>query len=374
MKHPKIAIVGGGLAGLTAAIHLGLAGKNVVLFEKESYPHHKVCGEYLSREILPYLERLNVPFQEIKPVDITKLFYSSNSGRTIKSLLPLGGVGISRYALDNMLYLKALEVGVEVIKDTVTTVEFRNDKFLINGTANPTRDFDLVLGAFGKRSLLDKKLERDFIQKKTGWLAVKGHYRIKNYPWDTVSLHNFEGGYCGLSRTETGAVNVCYLATYNSFKKYKNPEDYKTEVLSKNIHLKNFFEQASPEFSQDLTIAQISFDQKSQISNHLLMMGDAAGLIHPLCGNGMAMAIHSAKIASECVLKFITEGSNNRDKLEKDYSYRWNKEFQKRFKAGRILQSILLNRRLAEISQSTLNIFPSLLPHIIKRTHGKQVL
>src|SRR5690606_24203609 len=151
--------------------------------------------------------------------------------------LPLGGIGISRYELDHVLYRHAIKMGVKVVQDSVTAADYKNNRFYVKDS-HGTVESKFVLGAVGKRSLMDKKLDRDFIAKKAGWLAVKGHYTEESYPVDTVSLHNFTGGYCGLSKTETGAVNVCYLTTYRSFKKYKNPDDFKKEVLSQNVHLK----------------------------------------------------------------------------------------------------------------------------------------
>jgi hypothetical protein len=194
------------------------------------------------------------------------------------------------------------------------------------------------------------------------------------YPNNTVSLHNFKGGYCGLSKTESGSVNVCYLATYKSFKDHKNSEAYKNEVLCTNPHLKAFFKQASPIFEKELTIAQVSFDKKSLVEDHILMLGDAAGLIHPLCGNGMAMAIHSAKLASESILKFYKPSGLNRNELEESYTKQWNFHFKSRLKTGRGLQKILLNPGLAEISQTLIKAFPMVLPKIINKTHGRPIL
>ena len=145
-------------------------------------------------------------------------------------------------------------------------------------------------------------------------------------------------------------------------------------MLVNNRHLQYFFENATPSFSQDLSIAQISFDNKTLVQDHIIMMGDAAGLIHPLCGNGMAMAIHSAKIASEAVIGHFKAGKFNRNKMEEDYRARWNKNFRSRLQAGRVLQRILLSPALASFSQHTVNLFPSLLPKFIKRTHGNPML
>lgn len=358
---------------MTAAIHLASENLKVRLYEKEKYPHHKVCGEYLSKEILPYLNSLGIDLNYSGPADITSLVFSDRKGTILNTPLPLGGIGISRYKLDHTLYEKAVNLGVDVCHETVIDVDFKENLFFIkdrNGTVNS----NFVLGAYGKRSNLDKKLNRDFISRKTGWLAVKGHYKNKDYPGNVVSLHNFNGGYCGLSRTETEAINVCYLATYTSFKKYKNPEGFKNEVLAQNPNLKDFFKKSSPVFLQDLTIAQISFEKKKQVDNHILMIGDAAGLIHPLCGNGMAMAIHSAKLVSETILESWNKGKFDRNKIEKVYIKKWKKTFRSRLRMGRILQRILLDQRLSNIGLKFMYRFPSLLPAIIKKTHGHRVI
>jgi len=55
-----IIIIGGGLAGLTTALQLSKSSFSVLLIEKNTFPHHKVCGEYVSNEVLPYLNRLGV--------------------------------------------------------------------------------------------------------------------------------------------------------------------------------------------------------------------------------------------------------------------------------------------------------------------------
>ena len=373
-KKSQIVIIGGGLAGLTSAIHLCSYGFKVYVIEKDTYPNHKVCGEYISAEILPYLESLGIQLNSLSPKHISKLIYSTPSGNKIESELDLGGIGLSRFALDHFLYLKALELGVEILQDLAINVLFENDMFKVETSKNKSIECEIVLGGYGKRSNLDKKLNRGFIANKNGWLAIKAHYSNANFPDDTVELHNFDGGYCGLSKTETGAVNVCYLATYQSFKQYKDPEEYKLQVLCKNPYLKDFFTNSEDIFEKDLSIAQISFEKKTTIEDHILMLGDAAGLIHPLCGNGMAMAIHSAKLASEAVINNYSTQGVDRKAMEKEYVTKWNSNFKSRLRFGGILQKILLNPSLAEGTQKLVSLMPGILPFIIRKTHGNPVV
>jgi len=126
-----VLIIGGGLAGLTAAIHLSQKKLKVVLVEKSGFPRHKVCGEYISNEILPYLNWLGADVSELQPTNISQFRFTTHNGKTAEAQLPLGGFGISRYALDEFLYQKALANNCSILKENVTEVEFNNDSFKV---------------------------------------------------------------------------------------------------------------------------------------------------------------------------------------------------------------------------------------------------
>lgn len=367
-----VLIIGGGLAGLTAGIHLSQKKLKVVLVEKSSFPRHKVCGEYISNEILPYLKWLGVNVLELQPTNISKFKFTTQKGKTAEAKLPLGGFGISRYALDEFLYQKALANNCFVLKENVTNVSFTDDIFNIT-TSEQIITAKIVLGAFGKRSNIDQILDRNFFHKKSPWLAVKAHYS-GNFDDTLVALHNFDGGYCGVSKVESNVINICYITDYATFKKYKNIEEYQQNILYKNQHLKFIFENSTLLFEKPLTISQISFNEKKAVENHVIMIGDTAGLIHPLCGNGMAMAMHSAKIASEILLKYFSDKEMNRDLLEKKYTNEWKKHFGKRIVMGRILARILTYKSITTLFVAIIASFPGLFRTIIKQTHGKPII
>lgn len=367
-----VLIIGGGLAGLTAGIHLSQKKLKVVLVEKSSFPRHKVCGEYISNEILPYLKWLGVNVLELQPTNISKFKFTTQKGKTAEAKLPLGGFGISRYALDEFLYQKALANNCFVLKENVTNVSFTDDIFNIT-TSEQIITAKIVLGAFGKRSNIDQILDRNFFHKKSPWLAVKAHYS-GNFDDTLVALHNFDGGYCGVSKVESNVINICYITDYATFKKYKNIEEYQQNILYKNQHLKFIFENSTLLFEKPLTISQISFNEKKAVENHVIMIGDTAGLIHPLCGNGMAMAMHSAKIASEILLKYFSDKEMNRDLLEKKYTNEWKKHFGKRIVMGRILARILTYKSITTLFVALIASFPGLFRTIIKQTHGKPII
>ena len=367
-----VIIVGGGLAGLTSAIHLSTRKKRVLLIEKNEYPKHKVCGEYISNEVLPYLNSLGInPINE-GAKQITKVHISTTKSNLIKGELPLGGFGMSRYFLDNLLVKKAHLNGVQILKDTVDSIHFKKDSFTITTKSSGVFQSKITIGAFGKRSSLDQKMKRKFIQKKSPYLAVKIHVKGV-FPENLVALHNFKGGYCGVSKVEDNAINVCYITEYRSFKKHKNITDFQEQVVFKNKHLRKIFKETSPVFEKPLTISQVSFQTKNPVEDHIIMCGDTAGMIHPLCGNGMGMAISSAKLASTRILQFLNGEIKTREGLEKQYLRDWNKEFKIRLKAGHFIAWLFRNQTISQIAYSILKRIPSLLPKMIKFTHGKQL-
>ena len=365
-----VIIIGGGLAGLCNAIHLSKLGKKVLLIEKNEYPKHKVCGEYISNEVLPYLDFLEVNPFDFGAVRINKFQLSTTKSNIISAKLPLGGFGISRYTLDLALAEKAKENGVMILQDTVLDVTFLKDFFQVETKQNSIFTSKIAIGAFGKRSLLDVKMERNFIQKKSPYLGVKIHVK-GNFKEDLVALHNFKGGYCGVSKVENNAINLCYITNYATFKQYKNIEDFQEQVVFKNNYLKEIFHSSEALFEKPLSISQISFETKKPVENHILMCGDSAGMIHPLCGNGMSMAIQSAQLASKLILNYFNGEIETRKELEKQYIRQWNRKFSLRLKAGHFIAMLFRKDTIASVLLQILKKLPFLLPIIIKQTHGK---
>ena len=367
-----VIIIGGGLAGLTNAIHLSKFNRQVLLIEKDSYPKHKVCGEYISNEVLPYLNSLGIDPINEGAKQITEVQVSTTKGNLIKAKLPLGGFGMSRYFLDNLLIKKAQLNGVQVLKDSVDSIIFENEVFTVRTKDSKSYQSKITIGAFGKRSKLDLKMNRKFIKKKSPYLAVKIHVQ-GNFPENLIALHNFKGGYCGVSKVENNSINLCYITEYKLFKKFKTISKFQKQVVFKNKHLKKIFEETNPVFKKPLTISQISFETKNPVENHMIMCGDTAGMIHPLCGNGMGMAISSAKLASERILQFLNGEIQTREELEKQYFKDWNREFKIRLSTGHFIARLFRNQTILQIVYSILKITPFLLPKMIKFTHGKYV-
>jgi len=368
-----LAIVGGGLAGLALSIQIAKAGYKVVLFEKESYPFHKVCGEYISLESWDFLQRLGIDLPSLNVSYIKRLQVSDIKGKFFEQSLPLGGFGISRYKLDHELAQIAKQTGVIIHEQTrVNDIHFSNEHFSIASTKG---NFiaKVVAGSFGKRSNLDVKWKRPFIiakrNKLNNYIGIKYHIRY-DFPDDLIALHNFKKGYCGISRIEDDKYCLCYLTTADNLQSSNNDiQKMEQNILSANPHLKKIFGECEMLWKEPVTISQISFDKKNLVQDHVIMIGDAAGMITPLCGNGMSMALHASKLAAKQIQSFL-EHTISRESMEQNYSSDWNKHFASRLKTGRILQRLLADKRLANLMISLGRSFPALIRTLIKQTHG----
>lgn len=368
-----VAIIGGGLAGLASSIQLAKAGHSVILFEKERYPFHKVCGEYLSLESWDFLKRLGLPLEEMNLPLIDTLFLTSPNGKYFEAKLPLGGFGISRYQLDSLLADIAKQNGVHLFEETkVDDVAFDNN-FHVRFRSKEIIS-KVCCAAHGKRSNLDIKWKRNFLnaadKRLYNYVAVKYHIKT-NWRKNVIGLHNFENGYCGISKIEDDKYCLCYMTKAKNLKNSNNNiEKMEETILHRNPHLKKIFTHSVKCESFPVAISQINFNKKTQIENHLLMIGDSAGIITPLCGNGMSLALHTSKLATSLINDFLEE-KISRDQMEKLYKKQWAHHFEKRLKTGRTLQHFFGSDRLSNLFVATFKLFPFLSNPVIKMTHGK---
>ena len=156
----------------------------------------------------------------------------------------------------------------------------------------------------------------------------------------------------------------------NLKKSGNNIEQMQKNILYKNQHLKKIFAESEVCQTFPVVISQINFNKKTQVENNMLMIGDAAGMITPLCGNGMSIALHTAKIAVEFSENFLQQ-KITRSEMEMLYQKNWNQHFSKRLQTGRNLQIFFGSSRLSNLFVQTFKVFPFLATPLIKMTHGK---
>ena len=367
-KTYDCAIIGGGLAGLCLSIQLCKKGISVIVIEKNNYPFHKVCGEYISMDSWNFLESLGVRLSQMNLPKIDSIHITAHNGYKISSPLELGGFGISRYTLDNELAKIAKALGVIIIENCkVTNVELVNTIYSVK-TTQASIIAKLVCGSYGKisPSFIDKPIHKI----KANYIGVK--YHIKTiFPDNLIELHNFKDGYCGISKVDNDTYCLCYLTTAKNLQ--ANHNDIKTlekNVLMQNPFLKKYFTESTFLFEKPLAVSQISFNKKQTYQNNILLLGDSAGAIAPLCGNGMSIGMRSSKILANLIEPYLKEQISKAE-LIKLYAKEWDANFSFRIKTGYYLQQLFGNEISTVLILKIVKRFPSIFKKLISLTHGQ---
>ena len=360
-------IIGGGLAGLSLAILMAKENRSILLIEKGDYPRHKVCGEYISLESWGFVERLGIPLSEMNLPIIDKLKISAENGLLLESDLDLGGFGISRFVLEELLYKKAIELGATVLTKTKYTNHKKEaNGFMVETSAGVFRA-EILCGSFGKYA------PKNFYKKneeKHNWVGVKYHINF-DHPVDEIVLHNFEGGYCGMSKIEDNKSCLCYIVQQEKLVESNSDiSKMEKEVLRKNPFLNKIFGEARFLFDKPQVISNVTFDVKKPIHDGVFYLGDSAGTIAPLSGNGMSNAFRSAYLLNKSLSSYFDDKMTI-DKTLVNYSYDWHRAFASRIKRGRLMQHFFCKKNLNAASIRILKYAKPLHKYIIRSTHGE---
>jgi menaquinone-9 beta-reductase len=365
MQYDAI-VIGAGLAGCSAAIQLAQAGATVLLLEQSRYPVHKLCGEFLSVEVMATFDRLGIlaAARTAGATAIRRAYLTTANGRSFHHALPGTALGLSRYQLDRMLFERSAEVGAEchegvVVKSVAGTLQ---DGFTVT-TSQGDFGARLVLGAYGKRSALTKTQAR-----RSPFVAFKAHYTGIDID-DFIELHAFDGGYCGLSAIESGQVNLCWLGHERILvgDRALPPALYTNPVLADRLSRMQRVPGSLNGLSQISLAIQPTFDRD------ICQVGDTAGMISPLCGDGMAMALRSTELAIPFALAFLNHQLSEIE-FKQRYKLAWKREFALRLRLGSLMHQAFIQPLWADLGVGLCDRFPALGGWMIQATRGSAVM
>jgi flavin-dependent dehydrogenase len=360
-------IVGGGLSGLALSILMARAQKKVLLIEKKKYPAHKVCGEYISNESRSFLNKLGIVPEQMHLPEINQLVFSDQRGRLIREQLDSGGFGIRRFVLDESLFQIAQKEGVDIRTSTTCLGYEKNIQGFKLLTSAGEFEGQILCGAFGRYAF------GNFNKGQTGgenWVGVKYHLR-GTFAADTIGLHLFEGGYCGMSKVDDEQYCLCYLVKAEMLKRYKGQISLlETEVLQKNPRLAEIWKAGHKVYEDPLTISNVTFYAKQAVADDVFYLGDSAGSIAPLTGNGMSNALRSAAILEPLLQKILNEKWSVAQ-AAKVYEQEWNQQMGQRIRVGRWIQYFFCQATLTPLFFFFVRNFAFVRRMIIRMTHGK---
>lgn len=364
----EVAVIGGGLAGCSAAISLARAGADVALFEAGTLPRHRVCGEFLSPESRATLERLGVtaPIEAAgaREVNLARFWCGAKSAD-----FPLGsarGLSLSRFALDALLWDAARGVGAKTLLESkVRGLQNEGDGFVFEANGHKWRARK-VISTTG-RAGSPKLTSRDNAPR---FFGLKAHFAGAQIGAGVVEMHLFRGGYCGLVRVEGDAVNAALLVDYRILQK-RAPDEFWAHLLAQNPLFAARFRGARRLIPWETT-ANVAFERfrpvgdGNSLPHGVLCAGDAAGYIHPLTGDGMAMALRAGELAAAVA----RAGQLNPREAARLYQAAWQREFASRLQLAARLHPLALRPELARPLVPVLRCFPSIARAMVRGTRG----
>lgn len=329
----EIVIIGGGLAGATAAARIATAGRKVLLLEKEAKPHHKVCGEFMSWETCSYLEKLGIDISSLGATKIANL--SLHAGKhSASTKLPFPAASVSRLRLDQAVLQRAAELGADIRTGVTVNALDRQDQNWVLACGGKKIIAENVFLSTGKRDV--RNWGRP-IRSDDDMIGLKMHLRLSDSQTSAVQnrieMFLFDGGYAGLEPIEDGLSNLCMVTRKPVFKRSGG----KWETLLRDFDdlspaLSQRLKEARFEWAKPLTIYGIpyGFLHQEQQPDGLFRLGDQMAVIPSFAGDGMAMALHSAFLASASYLRG--------DQAE-DYHRAAYKDFKYPMKAAKMLSA-----------------------------------
>lgn len=308
-----VLVIGGGPAGSMAAIRLASAGCAVTLLEKESAPHHKVCGEFLSREAIEYLHHAGVDPVELGGVPITRMCLSSER-RAVEAKLPFRAMSLSRYMLDEVLLARAQEEGCDVRRGfCAASLKANGDGWAVETNAGELIRARAVFLATGKHELRGWTRERG---KQMDLVGFKLHFRLgtaqTNALREVMELFLFSGGYGGLSLVERGVANLCLVVRRSALRVLGGWSELLAAIRRDNGRLDRFLRGAQELWERPLAISPIPYGYLAQRREDIWCVGDQAAVIPSFTGDGMSIALHSGALAAQIFLETKSIAEFNR--------------------------------------------------------------
>lgn len=301
----EIVVIGGGLAGSAAAITLAHAGRQVTLLERETQPQHKVCGEFLSQEALQSLQALGIDAAGLGARNITGVRLA-DARRVKASRLPFQAMSLTRRLLDEALLQEVVRCGVHVSRGTrVLQLKRHGDGWTIHLDSQPSLDVETVFAASGKHDLTGRSrpqgVQRDMVGFKMYFdLDPRQAAELGGY----IELLLFRGGYAGLQLVEDGSANLGWIMRKSQLQSLGGYWQNMLAVMKLDCpHLTARLSNATPLLQRPLAVSSIPYGYvRRDAEDGLWSLGDQAAVIPSFTGDGMAIALHSGRLAASMYL------------------------------------------------------------------------
>ena len=368
-------VVGAGPAGSACAITAARTGRKVLLLEKDCFPRHKVCGEFVSGESLGLLASLlngardqekshlfeskGLDFNELaaRPeIDSARIFLDN---RVVRLPISPPARSIPRFDLDAALFHSAQRSGVKAQEGVVVRRVEQNRNFTVYSAAGPFTA-GAVVNSTGRWS----QLTQYDVTGKEKWIGMKAHFLEAGAP-PSVDLYYFSGGYCGVQPVSPDAVNVCAMVRADAAHSLEEVFAAHPELWRRSRDWDALF--------PTVTTSPLYFRRPVTRDQGMLLAGDAAGFIDPFAGDGISLAMQSGALATECLAGFL-EGKISIAEAQAQYADAYNQRLAPAFRNSARVRRLLAAPVWLRSMLLALAGTPPIARMIVRRTRARTFL
>lgn len=365
-----VLISGGGPSGSALAFHLAKKGIKVIVVEAGKFPRDKVCGDGVSPIALAELNKMGITqtqkfakANEIKKVGLflktDQVFINLSKPEHLKFHARI----IPRIELDAMIYEAAKKAGASYMENCrVVKYNVTPNAAIVtvkNGREEQHVKAKLVVGADGSRSTIARQMHGSKPQDDYQLLGLRAYYNNVNGPTDRVDIYFSEEGFPGI---------------FWMFPKGKNDANVGMAMISQTFphkpgHIKKLLTDhiaTHPEIAKRIGRGTLEAKMegwpitffnasKKLVADRILLVGEAAGLINPLSGDGIQYALLSSRWAAETIENCVAENDFSETALN-SYSQKVHKEVGFDFALSNLLVQFPRNKTLTKVWMQILTI------------------
>ncbi|MEP7252336.1 MAG: geranylgeranyl reductase family protein [Ginsengibacter sp.] len=358
-----VVIVGAGPAGCTAAYMLSGKGLKIALLDKDIFPREKICGDAFGADVTKQFHSINEALtQKLQqfagkvPSNGVRFFSPNHQQMDVEFASPKnkfgGGFVARRLDFDHFYFSEVSKLpDVEIFQDQqVTEVAIQPDKISLK-TAGSCFEAKFALGADGAHSILNKRLTGNKVEKDHYSAGLRQYYsNVKGFHHSNyIELHFYKEllpGYLWVFPLPNGHANVGLgMLSKDVSRKKINLKEKLTELLKNHPNLKERFRDAKPLENIQGYGLPLGSVKRSISGERFLLLGDAAGLIDPFTGEGIANAIRSGRVAASHIIKAFEQ-----NRFDADFNKQYDKEIYYKmwteFRFGHSMQKLFRHPRI----------------------------
>jgi menaquinone-9 beta-reductase len=392
MNEPyDVIIIGAGPGGCSSAAFLSKAGYNVLLIERGRYPRDKTCGDGLSATAIPVLEHIGVleKIEALNPWKCDGVIITSPDDVVMRGhtrTVPGGynyGYVIPRKIFDNVLFEYVKELPHVTVIEECAFKDFIYEGGIIRGirARHGIEEFEarceFIIGADGVHSTVARKLGNHAKSSIKKAFAVRAYFENVDGLEHCISLHYEKAilpGYAWIFPTgeRSANVGVGLICSDNSVKNIKNlfeifihQNSFAREKLKNAVMVEGSFKGAH--------LATGNMGVKRSFGN-VLLVGDAAGFVDALTGEGIFYALKSGEHAARAIIQGLS-GKNQRGAVCRLYDNFWRKEFRSDIIFGNIFQRVMTKKFIINLmvnrtskNQAKADILSGVIQHALPKS------